>query len=93
MDGAVRPTVRPPTADFRCLAYNVPTMTGPFGPNATTETVPANDDYTGPATETNTAFLSPDHAVWFHGAAGVVLVLGLLGIWAASTGKRGQSES
>jgi hypothetical protein len=42
---------------------------------------------------TNSAFLSPDHAVWFYGAAGAVLVFGLLGLWAASAGRRGQSES
>jgi len=39
------------------------------------------------------AALRPDHAVWFYIAAGVVLVLGLLGIWAASAGKRVQTDS
>ncbi len=32
----------------------------------------------------NEALLSADHAAWFYGATGAVLVLGLFGIWAAS---------
>ena len=41
--------------------------------------------------QSNGALLSPGHATWFDGVAGAVLVLGLLGIWAASAHKPGQA--
>ena len=42
---------------------------------------------------TRSAVLRPGHAAWFYAGAGAVLVLELLGLWAASAGKRGQGES
>jgi hypothetical protein len=72
-----------PSTSLQCAMYNGPVASG--GPSVY--------NYTGPATVTNTAFLSPGHAVWWYVAAGAVLVVGLLGIWAASasSGKRAEN--
>lgn len=80
-----------PTTDPACTAYNVPQHVPGTGPSAPGYTLDHYDD-TGPATLADTTFLSPDHAVWFYGAAGAVLLLGVLGIWAASAGRREQAE-